>query len=174
MGIREVSQAEIWSKETSRKILSRVWKVLKWAGISIGTVVAALALFVFVWTHWLTAKERNAGTTALAQIDALQKSDGLTDTDFDAQVRQAQEKVDAATSAELTARDHEVAMGLWFYLDEIKFRRFRNKRMQEVEKLHPEWASPERKEQLKLQHEKFDSEELKTWRDFSHELLDKK
>ena len=71
MGIREVSQAEIWSKETSRKILSRVWKVLKWAGISIGTVVAALALFVFVWTHWLTAKERNAGTTALAQIDAL-------------------------------------------------------------------------------------------------------
>jgi hypothetical protein len=92
MGIREILQTEIWSKETSRKILARVWKIAKYAGISIGIAFAAFVLFGFVWAHWLTTKERNAGKAALAQIEVLQNFDSASDAEFDAQAKQAKEK----------------------------------------------------------------------------------
>jgi len=173
MGIREVLQTEIWSKETSRKILAKVWKIAKYAGISIGVVFVALALFVFVWTHWLTAKEHRLGKTALAQIDELQNFEGMNDVEFDAQVNRAEVKVDATNTAVLTAKDNEVAVILRFYLDQIKWARKREKQIQEISELHPESMNSERYRQSGLKIEQMNRDEIKMFKDSAHELLDK-
>jgi hypothetical protein len=173
MGIREVLQIEIWSKEASRKILKRTWKVLKYVGIGLGVLVAGVALFVFVETHWLTARERSTGVTALAQVDALQNFDGMSDAEFDVKVRQAEEKVDAANHAVLTAKDNEVAGCLHFYLDQIKWTRLSEKRMHKLLSLHPEYVNSERYKESDLSIEKSNRDYIKIWKDASHQSLDK-
>jgi hypothetical protein len=177
MGIREVLQTEIWSKETSRKILAGLRKILgvmKYVGLVLGVVVVGVVLWAWIWTHWLTAKERNAGSVALVQVDALQNFDGMSDADFDAKVKLAQEKVDAANHAVLTEKDNEVAGTLWFYLDQIKFTRLRQKRMHEVLNSHPEYARTDRYRESDLKMEKSERDYIKIWRDSAHELLDMK
>ena len=116
MSLREVLQIELWSKQTTRKILV----ALKWIGIGIGTALTGIVLWFSVWTHWLTASERNAGREALAQVEVLEKYEGASDTEFGLEARLAQEKVFAANSSITTAKDRQVALLLEIYLDELQ------------------------------------------------------
>jgi apolipoprotein N-acyltransferase len=113
MSVRELLQTEIWSKRTSRKI---------WVGIGIVFGIAAVGFgtLYLVERHWLTSGEREAGKAALVQIDALQNFDLISDEDFDARAKQAEEKVEAAKQAALTIRDERVADILYVYVSGIE------------------------------------------------------
>jgi hypothetical protein len=95
MKVRELLQIELWSKITSRKIC-----------IGIGIVIVGLFSWCEVEKYWLTPGERDAGWTALAQIEELEKlqidtSDKSIDLDwvpkYDAAQRRARvESLDCA------------------------------------------------------------------------------
>ncbi|MGD0444936.1 MAG: hypothetical protein ABSA39_13465 [Edaphobacter sp.] len=108
MTVREVLQIEIWSKRTSRKIL-----------IGLGIVVVLLVVgFVVLNTldeRWITPPERRAGRAALAQIEVLQNSDQLSDSEYDAGALQAKHKIDTAEQAAWTAQDQRIAAMLLGY-----------------------------------------------------------
>jgi hypothetical protein len=104
MNIRELLQTEIWSKETSRKILG-------WIGIVLGCFATLVAVEYF----WLTPGERLLGRAALAQIDGLQALDPESDA-FDAGAKQADGMLKAATLGAWTVRDKRVASALGAYL----------------------------------------------------------
>ncbi len=44
MKTRELLRFEMWSKETSPKILSPIWKCLKWIAIVSGSLVVLVAI----------------------------------------------------------------------------------------------------------------------------------
>jgi hypothetical protein len=108
MTIREILQIEIWSKRTSRKIL-----------IGLGIVVFLLVVgFVVLNTldeRWITPPERKAGRVALAQIEALQNFDQMSDSEYDAGALQAKQKIDTAAQAAWTAQDKRIALMLLGY-----------------------------------------------------------
>jgi hypothetical protein len=108
MTIREILQIEIWSKRTSRKIL-----------IGFGIVVFLLVVgFVVLNTlneRWITPPERKAGRAALAQIEALQNFDQMSDSEYDAGALQAKQKIDTAAQAAWTAQDKRIALMLLGY-----------------------------------------------------------
>jgi hypothetical protein len=106
MTFRELMQIELWSKETSRKIL-----------IGLAVVVVVLIAWIAVERYWLTPAERTAGRAALAQIDKLQDFGAISNGDFEARVKQMRAQVDAADRAAWTTRDKGVARTLGIYLD---------------------------------------------------------
>jgi hypothetical protein len=125
MRFRELLQIELWSKETSRKIL-------------IGLIVVAVVLIAWIAAerYWLTSAERAAGRAALAQIDKLQDF-GTTGNDvFEARVKQARAQVDAAERAAWTTRDESVARTLGFYLDLTKIDQEDAQRQQLIRQSH--------------------------------------
>jgi hypothetical protein len=175
MGIREVLQTEIWSKETSRKILARLRKILrglKYVAYGLGVLVVLFLIFSFVWTHWLTTKERSADRIALAQLDALEKLDGVSDTEFDLQDKQAKEKVQIADQTAFTAKDILVANDLVSYL--ILRESLRSERTF-YDTLDARFG-PTRSQHLKestLKTEEENREEIRYFKKTLHELLDK-
>jgi len=168
MEIREILQTEIWSKQTSRKILVG----LMYLGIGLGVVFLGFVLWFWIWTHWLTAKERSAGKTALAQVEALQNLAAASDIEFDEQDRLAQEKVDAANKAVLTAKDNEIAITLSICLDELRMMR-RDKKMQErLDSLSANTRS-EHSKVVDSRTEAVERDAIKNLEGVLHELLDK-
>ncbi|MGA3334578.1 MAG: hypothetical protein ABSC62_10500 [Terracidiphilus sp.] len=105
MKVRELLQHEIWSKETSRKIL-----------VGFAVFVAALFIVFGTWyefeTHWLTIRERVAAKVALQRIDALQNADSLSDEEFKIRRNEVNSAVDAAGLAARTSKDEMVAAEL--------------------------------------------------------------
>ncbi len=73
MNVRELLQTEIWSKETSRKILRRTWRIVRPVAVVSGILVLLLAVVFAVEWYWLTSGERKAGRTALAKIEELEQ-----------------------------------------------------------------------------------------------------
>ena len=71
MKVRELFQIELWSKITSRKIC-----------IGIGIVIVGLFSWCEVEKYWLTPGERDAGWTALAQIEELENSKSIQVTNL--------------------------------------------------------------------------------------------
>lgn len=112
MGIREVLRKELWSKATSRKILSVGGRVLR-------VVEVFLVVFV-VWylvnALWLTPSERKAGRVALEQIDALQPFSVMSGEEYGADYKQAETIVRAAEQTAWTKRDKFIATNLSIYL----------------------------------------------------------
>jgi hypothetical protein len=105
MNVRELLQKEIWSKKTSRKIL-----------IGFGIVVVGFCVWYALDRYWITPPERNAARVALAQIDALQKFNEMSDAEYDAGALQAKGKVDTAGQVAWTSRDEKIAAALEGYL----------------------------------------------------------
>jgi hypothetical protein len=175
MGIREVLQTEIWSKETSRKILARMWKIfvgLEYVGIGLGVVLAGVVLWFVVSTHWLTERERAKGKIALVQVDALQNFDGVNDSDFNVRSQQAQEKVDDALNAAFTVKDRVTAFYLDYYLHEVDSMR-RHEMWQKRMKSLPTDRRQERSQELEFKEEELERESVQMFRGLSHKLLDK-
>ncbi len=171
MGIREVLQTEIWSKETSRRIIRKTLVVMKFSGIGFGSLVVVMGLWLLVWTHWLTAKEHSAGKIALAQVDALQGFENASDTDFNAQAKRAQEKVDAASGVVLTAKDGRISFLLSHYLDEVQWVR-KKKRMYAVLASRG-YKRSERSKELDTELDHLERDEIKMVRQTLQETLEK-
>src|SRR5258708_2164631 len=104
MEIRELLQKEIWSKRTARKIL-----------IGFGIVAVGFVVLFAIDRYWITPPERNAAKAALAQIDALQNPNHMSDAEYDAEALQAKGKVDSAVQMAWTTRDEWIAKQLWWY-----------------------------------------------------------
>jgi hypothetical protein len=73
MKIREILQIELWSKETTRKVLRPVGRFLKRTAIVLGILVVLAGTAFEIESHWLTGGERKAGRVALAQIEKLEE-----------------------------------------------------------------------------------------------------
>ncbi len=113
MTLREVLQIELWSKETSRRIL-----VI--SGVLIGVLVLGSLSFYEIDTHWFSARERNAATAALKQVDVLQSFGSLSDQEFEAKSKEAEAAVHAAEKAAVTERDRQLAFLISMYLEETR------------------------------------------------------
>ena len=123
MKIREILQTEIWSKETSRRILAPARKylvppkrVVVRVAIALGIIVALAGIALTIEMLWMTNGERRVATEALAEIDALQSYVSSESDDFEARDRQAKERIEEADSIAETIRDKRTSTGLWLYL----------------------------------------------------------
>lgn len=128
MNFRELLQYEIWSEETSRKILLGIA-----IGIAIILAIAAAEMF------WVTPGERALGSAVLAQIDGLQRLDPESGQ-FDSESKNDEKMVALAARAAFTVRDRRIASSLAGYLmivelepGDLKVRRS----MEQFEKTHP-------------------------------------
>ena|ERR1017187_516197 len=112
MGIREVLGKEVWSKATSRKILSVAGRILR----VVEVFLVGFVVWYLVYSIWLTPPERKAGREALAQLDALQHFDGMSEDEYGREYKQAETMVHAAEEATWTGRDRSIAAYLSVYL----------------------------------------------------------
>jgi hypothetical protein len=104
--IRELLQIEIWSRRTTRKLF-----------IGFAIVVAAVLTWFGVNGYLLTPGEREAGRTALAQIDSLRTQGfGGDPKDFEVRKQKVQQAVENAEQAAWTTRDKRISKALSLYL----------------------------------------------------------
>jgi hypothetical protein len=108
MTVRELLQIEIWSKRTSRKMLIGFGKIF----VCLVIVGVGVVAWVAISRHWITNAERNAGKAALAQIDALQRFDEMSDAEYEEGALQAKGKIAAAEQAAWTVKDRWVFINL--------------------------------------------------------------
>jgi hypothetical protein len=130
MTIRELLQTEIWSKETSRKILDPIRKILfrlvpsrkilVRIGIVLGILVVVLGIILAVEMSWLTSGERKVASAALAEIDAMQNLVTASSSDFEAKDQRAKERVEEADHMAWTIRDKRAAIFISLYLSETE------------------------------------------------------
>ena len=124
MKIRELLQYEIWSKETTRKILV-------WSGYVFGSLLVAVGVAMF----WLTPGEHMMGRAALTQIDALDKVNPESEQ-FDAETKTAEEIVEGAKRTAFTIRDKNVVQALSGYLMIVEMKRDEAKTRRVVEEFN--------------------------------------
>src|SRR6266567_3619385 len=120
MNVREFLQTEIWSKETSRKILQRTWRILRPVAVVSGVLVLLLAVVFAVEWYWLTSGECNAGRTALAKIEELEQLERNSSGNFDATNGQAKALVTVAEQRAWTLRDRRTSSLLEVYRWELE------------------------------------------------------
>jgi len=109
MNVRELLQIELWSKRTTRRILTIT-------GIATAALVLLLVVLFEVELHWLTPGERNAARAALVEIDLLQNAASMNGKEFDLEEEKAQLKFGTARDSTRTRRDREVVAVLSYYL----------------------------------------------------------
>jgi hypothetical protein len=115
MAIRNLLSYELWSKETTRKALSRVWRILKPVSIALGLLAVLLFVTYEVGTHWLTSGEREAGNAALAQLEKLDALRYCKCEQFAVVNEQAKKAVQVARSKAWTIRDGQLVKWLELY-----------------------------------------------------------
>jgi hypothetical protein len=118
MNVREISQIEIWSKETSRKIFVVF-------GIVIGLCCVGYGVWYEIEIHWLTRGERDAARVALQQIETLRGANSLSDQEYLDRSKQVQTKLDPADRAAKTYLDQLTQMRLGMCLVGVEDERFR-------------------------------------------------
>jgi len=116
MTLREVLQIEIWSKRTTRKMMS-----------VFGSLVVVLVVLYVIEFWWLTPPERKAARVALAKVDGLQKFGEMTDEEYGWHYQEAEAKIQAAEKASWTERDESTVVVLSNYLMFTDFRRSQEK-----------------------------------------------
>jgi hypothetical protein len=120
MNVRELLRYELWSKETSRRILASARKLLKRVAVVLGVLVVLAGVVFAIEFYWLTSDERGAGKTALVRIEGLE---GLIDCNCDqyaAVGHEARTAVDVAMRRAWTLRDRSTASFLTYYLFEVE------------------------------------------------------
>jgi len=130
MKVRELLQTEIWSKETSRKILEPIRKILfcvlpsrktlKRIGIVLAVLVVVLGITLSVEIRWLTPRERRVAIVSLVQVEELQSLLDCNCEKFGIVDQQAKASVNISEQKAWTVRDHTVAGLLYLYLIEIE------------------------------------------------------
>jgi hypothetical protein len=159
MKIRELLQIEIWSKETTRKILRRIWKVTKPVALVFGVLVLLLGIIFAVEWYWLTNGERKAGKAALAKVEELEQLEKNSGDGFDAMNRQAKTSTAVAEQSAWTLRDRRTAGLLEFYRWDLESEH--ESRVREMEgrailaERHLQWPSnPELEKELRDSQER--------------------
>lgn len=109
MKVRELLQAELWSKRTTRKVFVGI-------GISFAVLLLTASVLYEVAMHLLTPGERSAAKVALVEIDALRNAETMNGEEFDLAEKKAQQKLQTAKDAQRTHRDREVVAALSTYL----------------------------------------------------------
>jgi hypothetical protein len=180
MKIRELLQTEIWSKETTRKIIRRIWKFLKPAGAVLGVLALLLGVLFAVEWYWLTGGERKAGKEALAKIEEVQtllmgaddrsNQDVIWVTRFDTAERNARAAVDTAERNAWTIRDRQVAVELSGYLWEIDDFRKSDLILQHILSTNSADVSPERLANMKRFKQRENSSQLTVFGMWNSEL----
>ena len=120
MKVRELLQIEIWSKETSRRILAWTRKILVRLGVVLGVLVVVIGVILAIEMSWLTSGERKVAGAALVEIDAMQNLVSASDGEFEARDKQAKEAIEAAERAAWTIRDKGAVSDLSYYLFETE------------------------------------------------------
>jgi hypothetical protein len=173
MNVRELLQIEIWSKETSRKILRRTWRILRPVAVVFGVLVLLLAVVFAVEWYWLTSGERQAGRTALAKIEELEKLEWNASDGFDAIDSQVKPSVTVAKLKAWTLRDRNASAMLELYLWELETEhenRIRESRLRLIAiERHQNWPSnPE----LEKEHRDSQAQIFSSMRSYLHKQLD--
>ena len=173
MNVRELLQIEIWSKETSRKILRRTWRILRPVAVVSGVLVLLLAVVFAVEWDWLTSGERKAGRTALAEIEELEKLEWDAGDGFDVMDSQAKVSVAVAEQKAWTLRDQNTSAMLELYLGELQIEhenRIRESRLRLIAiERHQNWPSnPE----LEKEHRDSQAQVFSSMRSYLHKQLD--
>jgi hypothetical protein len=120
MKLRELLQHEIWSKETSRRILRPIRRILKYTAIVLGALGVLIAIAYGIERHWLTNGERTSGRIAFTKVEELEKLIDCNCDQFEAADGDAKAAVAAAEKKGRTLRDGSVAAYLSVYLMEIE------------------------------------------------------
>ena len=104
MTLREALQIEIWSKQTSRRILKCV-----------GTCLAVGGLVAGVNFEWITPPERKAARVALAAVEELQQKIVAGEDEYEKCKENADQAVERAQEMIWTSRDRKVANAVYGY-----------------------------------------------------------
>jgi hypothetical protein len=120
MNLRELLKTELWSKETTRKVLRPAGWFLKRAAIVLGVLVILIGVAYEIESHWLTSGERKAGRVALAQIEELEKLETGGNQGFEVVDARAKASVAVAEQKAWTLRDGYVNQFLVVYLGQIE------------------------------------------------------
>jgi hypothetical protein len=176
MNVRELLQTEICSKETSRKILRRAWRVVRPVAIAFGVLVLLLAAVSVVEWYWLTSGERKAGRTALAKIEELEQLEKNQSGDFDVMNSQAKALVRVADERAWTLRDQRTAGLLELYRWELETEhqnrlletQIRQNEQEKHLELHADQGYRELEEKSRASQTQF----VSSWRSLSHKELD--
>ncbi len=108
MTFHEVLQFELWSKQTTRKILSVV-------GIGFVTVGFIVSIALAVESLWINPRERNAAKVALADVEDLQQTTGVTEDEFKIRKGKAESATERALNVAWTWRDQHISEALFGY-----------------------------------------------------------
>jgi len=109
MTLRDALQTELWSKQTSRKIL-------KVGGISFAALLLTGVIVAWAELKWITPPERSAARAALTQIEHLRQAGGISEDEYNTLKGNADGTVQKAEGAAWTVRDKSVAISLHGYL----------------------------------------------------------
>jgi hypothetical protein len=120
MNLRELLQTELWSKETTRKVLRPAVWFLKRAAIVLGVLVVLIGVAYEIEIRWLTSGERKAGRVALAQIEELEKLQTGGNQGFEEVDARAKSSVAVAEQKAWTLRDGYIHQFLMGYLEQVE------------------------------------------------------
>src|SRR5579863_9010363 len=175
MNVRELLQTEIWSKETSRKILRRTWRIVRPVAIVSGVLVLLLAVVFVVEWYWLTGGEREAGRTALAKIEELEQREKNQGSDFDVLNSQAKALVRVADHRAWTLRDQRTVSLLELYRWELETEhqnRLLESQIRQIEKeRNLELPADQKYRELQERFRASQAQILSGWRSLSHKEL---
>jgi hypothetical protein len=171
--VRELLQIEIWSKETSRKVRRRIWRVLKPVAIALGLLLVLLFVSYEVELHWLTSGERQAGKVALAQVEKLEALRYCRCEQFAVANKEAKNAVQDARSKAWTLRDHGLVDLLELYRWQIETENVRDLREAEyVEFVARRHLQLHMNPQFEGKHRELQNEMFRMIRGTLHQLLD--
>jgi hypothetical protein len=143
MKVRKLLRYEIWSKETSRKILVGI-------GIIFVSLIGVLYGGYEIDLHWLTRAERSAAKIALVQIDGLEDSGPMTLEEFETRSKQVEASVSAADRAARTLKDQLVEMQLGLYLMSVEGERDDALSRQLIQQRHLTFGRPETPDEARM------------------------
>jgi hypothetical protein len=176
MNVRELLQTEIWSKESSRKILRRTWRIVRPLVVLSGVLVLLLAVVFAVEWFWLTSEERKAGRTALAEIEGMEQLERNRTGNFDAMNSKAKALVRVADQKAWTLRDRRTSNLLEIYrwgLETEHEDRLRESQIRQIEKeKHLELPADHEYRELEEESRASQAQVLNSWRSLLHKELD--
>jgi hypothetical protein len=169
MNVRELLQIELWSKEASRKVVRRIWRVLKPVTIALGLLLVLLFVSYEVEAHWLTSGEKQAGKVALAQVEKLEALSYCRCEQFAVTNKEATNAIQFARSKAWTLRDHGLAEWLEFYRWQVETENADDLREAEIARRHLQLhADPQSEEKRR----ELSNETFRQIRGALHQLLD--